>query len=212
AGGLAASRKLERGPKATKRVYPLRGRVRCGYCSRRMEGTPRKSRTYYRCAARSLVPGSTALHSHPKNVYLPEVAVIEALNAWIGDLFHPKNVDRTVAALVASQDGARGVPSTREAASKRLADAEARLRRFQTAIAAGVDPAALVESINQAQAQRAAAQAELDGAPAPTTLTEADVYAMVDSLRDVGAAITDARPEQLSASTGTRAGTSVRTG
>ena len=139
AGGLAASRKLERGPKATKRAYPLRGRVRCGYCSRRMEGTPRKSRTYYRCAARSLVPGSTALHSHPKNVYLPEVAVIEALNAWIGDLFHPKNVDRTVAALVASQDGARGVPSTREAASKRLADAEARLRRFQTAITAGVD-------------------------------------------------------------------------
>jgi len=55
-----------------------------------------------------------------------------------------------------------------------------RVRRFQTAIAAGVHPAALVESINQAQAQRAAAQAELDGAPSPTALTEADVYAMID--------------------------------
>ncbi|WP_229373464.1 recombinase family protein [Umezawaea beigongshangensis] len=60
AGGLAASRKLERGPKATKRPYPLRGRVRCAYCSRRMEGTPRKTRTYYRCSARTLVPGSPA--------------------------------------------------------------------------------------------------------------------------------------------------------
>lgn len=63
-----ASRKLGRGPKATKRAYPLRGCVRCGYCSRRMEGIPRKSRTYYRCASRSLIPGSAALHGHPKNV------------------------------------------------------------------------------------------------------------------------------------------------
>ncbi len=42
AGGLEARRKLERGPKATKRPYPLRGRVRCSYCGRRMEGTPDK--------------------------------------------------------------------------------------------------------------------------------------------------------------------------
>lgn len=54
AGGLSSRRKLERGPKPTKRAYPLRGRVRCGYCSRRMEGTPRASRTYYRCAARTM--------------------------------------------------------------------------------------------------------------------------------------------------------------
>jgi hypothetical protein len=53
AGGLASRRKLERGPKATKRPYPLRGRVRCGYCQRRMEGTPRKARIYYRCTTRS---------------------------------------------------------------------------------------------------------------------------------------------------------------
>ncbi|MGH3905431.1 MAG: hypothetical protein ACRDTE_14765 [Pseudonocardiaceae bacterium] len=82
-------------------------------------------------------------------------------------------------------------------ACKRLADAEARLHRFQTAIAAGVDPAALVESINQAQVQRAAAQAELDGAPAPTALTEADVYAMIDYLGDVGHALSQADPARL---------------
>jgi hypothetical protein len=39
-----------------------------------------------------------------------------------------------------------------------------RLRRFQDAIGAGIDPDALVDAINEAQAQRAAAQAELDGA------------------------------------------------
>jgi hypothetical protein len=55
------------------------------------------------------------------------------------------------------------------------------------AIEAGVDPAALVEAINTAQAERAAVRAELDSAPAQRTLDRADVFAMVDSLGDVGA-------------------------
>ena len=197
AGGLAACRKLERGrPKVTRRPYPLRGRTRCGYCTRRMECTFRGNRIYYRCAARSLVPGAAALQGHPKNVYLPEALVLEALNAWIGGLFDRNNIDRTVAALVSCQDMTRA-PGAREAAKKRLEGAEARLRRFQAAIEAGVEPAALVEAINDSQAQRAAARAELDGAPAPDTLTEAEVYAMVDSLGDVGRALRQADPAGL---------------
>lgn len=189
AGGLPARRKLERGPKATKRAYPLRGRVRCGYCSRRMEGTPRASRTYYRCSARTMVPGSPALEGHPKNVYLPEVAVVDQLNAWLGGLFARENVDRTVRALVESQEGAGQGSNARDAAQKRLTDAEARLRRFQNALAAGVDPAAVVEAVNDAQAQRAAAQAELDNAAPSDILDAAEVYAMIDALGDVGRAL-----------------------
>jgi hypothetical protein len=49
----------------------------------------------------------------------------------------------------------------------------------------------LVDAINEAQAQRAAARAELDGAPARTEVTDAEVYAMIDSLGDVGAALTN---------------------
>jgi hypothetical protein len=71
------------------------------------------------------------------------------------------------------------------------------LRRFQGAIGAGIDPAALVDAINQAQAVRAAARAELDNTPAPGQLGEAEVYVMVDSLGDVGVALNDSRPEQL---------------
>ncbi len=84
-------------------------------------------------------------------------------------------------------------------AAKRLADAEPRLRRFQTAIAAGVDPAALVESINQAQAQRAAAHAELDNTPLPQMLTEAEIYAMIDYLGDVDSAPSRSRARRVSA-------------
>ena len=142
--------------------------------------------------ARSLVPGSPALQDHPKNVYLPQSAVLEPLNAWIGELFNRRNRDRTVAALVASQDNPEARPRAHETAKQRLADAEARLRRFQAAIASGVDPAALVEAINQAQAQRAAARAELEGMPAPNALTDAEIYAMIDSIGDVGQALNSA--------------------
>ncbi len=103
--------------------------------------------------------------------------------------FDPNNIEPTVAALITSQDETHGVPNDGEAMKKRLAEAEAKLRRFRTAISAGVDPAALVEAINEAQAQRAAAQGEVDSAPARNPLTEGEVYAMIDYLGDVAASI-----------------------
>lgn len=51
--------------------------------------------------------------------------------------------------------------------------------------------------INEAHAQRAAPRAELDGAPAPDELTNAEVHTMIDSLGDVGAALLGADPENL---------------
>jgi hypothetical protein len=159
--------KLERTRTKGTRPYLLRGLVRCGFCSRKMQGALiRKEDVYYRCLARSLAPGSAALADHPRTVNLREDDVVPPLNAWIGRLFSRANVDRTVAELLASQDAAAPAAS-HEALKKRVAEAEARLRRFQAAIEAGVDPAALVEAMNDAQAQRAAARAELEGTPAP---------------------------------------------
>jgi hypothetical protein len=197
AGGIRNLGKLERTRTTGTRPYLLRGLVRCGLCGRRMQGAViRKRETYYRCLARTLAPGSAALAGHPRTVNLREFDVVEPLNAWIGFLFSKGNVERTVAALVASQDG-DAKPSAHEAARKRFADAESRLKRFQDAIAAGIDPSALVDAINEAQAQRAAARAELDGAPAPSLITDAEVYAMIDSLGDVGSALKDAEPGSL---------------
>ena len=156
----------------------------------------RKQEVYYRCMARTLAPGSAALAEHPRTVNLREFDVLESLNGWIGQLFSRGNVDRTVAALVGSQRDS-GTAAPREAAEKRLTDVEAKLRRFQAAIEAGVDPLALVEAINEAQEKRAAAQAELEGAPPPAAVSEAEVYAMIDSLGDVGAALKYADPDHL---------------
>jgi hypothetical protein len=112
-----------------------------------MEGTPRENRVYYRCAARSIVPGAPALATHLKNVYLPESAVVGPISEWIGSLFGPEHCGGTVRRLL-SADANSHVSARGAAAAKAVADAERRLRRLQSAIEAGVDPAALVEPIN----------------------------------------------------------------
>ncbi|WP_414637411.1 recombinase family protein [Amycolatopsis sp.] len=197
AGGLATARKVDRGGRSTARSYLLRGLVRCGVCQRKMQGATIRKGAYYRCTSRTLAPGSAMLASHPKTVNLREDVVVEALNGWIGLLFDRDNVDRTVAALVESQgDGGAGA-GAREVAKRCLADAEARLKRYQAAIASGVDPAALVEAINQVQAERAAARVEVDNMPRAAAVNDAEVYAMIDSLGDVAALLTDAKPASL---------------
>jgi hypothetical protein len=144
-----------------------------------------------------MAPGSAMLADHPKTVNLREDLVVESINGWIGRLFAAENVDQTVAELVGSQ-GSGTDSGVRDAAKLRLSDAEARLKRFQAAIAAGVDPSALVDAVNRARAERAAARAEVDSAPAGATVTDADVYAMIDSLGDVGGVLADAKPAGLS--------------
>lgn len=132
---------------------------------------------------------------HPRTVNLREDESVDAVNGWIGDVFAPRNVDETVAAILMSQGGA--VVDTRDGVKQRLADAETRLQRHRAAIEAGVNPAALVEAMNEAQAERAAAKAELANAPAVATVTDAEVYAMIDSLGDVGRVLTERKPEEL---------------
>lgn len=197
AGGLKTARKSERAERPTKRPYLFRGRLRCTACERKMEASPRVHGMYYRCPARTLAPGSPALAAHPPTVYLREDVLQDAVDGWLGRLFAPDNVDRTVAALVASQGLNNMATDGRDAARKRLAKAEAQLSRFQEAIKAGIDPGALVEAVNEAQAVRAAARAELEGTPPPNALSATEVHAMIDSLGDVGAALADAKVESL---------------
>lgn len=198
AGGLATARKSVRGGRCTAREYLLRGMVRCGVCGRRMQGATIRQGAYYRCTTRTMAPGAAAVADHPLTVNLREDHVVEVINGWIGGLFAPQHRDQTVAALVGDQPGeAAPDPVVLEQATARRADAEARLRRYQEAIGAGMEPAALVEAINLAQAERAAAQAEITTASNGDALDVAEVYAMLDSFGDVGATLKDAKPAGL---------------
>jgi hypothetical protein len=85
-----------------------------------------------------------------------------------------------------------------DAARQQLAEAEATLRRFHEAIAAGVDPTAVVEPINRARAELDAALACLaHPEQQPELYTEAQIRAMVDELGDIGAVLGRARPDRL---------------
>ncbi|WP_245573178.1 hypothetical protein [Amycolatopsis benzoatilytica] len=85
-----------------------------------------------------------------------------------------------------------------QAARNRLADAEGKLQRYQTAIAAGVEPEALVDPMNEAQAERAAAQAQIESVPAATSVTVAEIYARIDALGDVCGTLADATTAGMS--------------
>jgi DNA invertase Pin-like site-specific DNA recombinase len=195
AGGMRGIAKLERDRPAVG-PYLLRGLVRCELCQRKMQGGMHHKRVLYRCVARRLAPGSAALADHPKTINLREDVLTAAINRWIGGLFDRDHVDETVQALVDSQADMR-TSSDREAGKRRLAEAEQALSRFQDAVVAGVDPSALVEGINKTKAQRDAVRAELANQPEATVLDVAEVYAMIDSLGDVGAVIGQARPDSL---------------
>jgi DNA invertase Pin-like site-specific DNA recombinase len=198
AGGLATARKSVRGGRSTAREYLLRGLVRCGVCDRRMQGATIRAGAYYRCTTRTMAPGAAAVADHPATVNLREDQVIELINGWIGGLFAPENLDETVATLVGDQSGVTAPGGAQvEDARARHADAETRLRRYREAIGAGVDPTALIEAINQAQAERAAAQTQISGATTGGTLDIAEVYAMIDSLGDIAGTFKEAKPAAL---------------
>jgi len=108
AAGLRTARKQERAGRATQHVYLFRGLIRGCACGRKMEGSPRKHGMYYRCPARTLTPGSAALSTHPRTVYLREDPLRDAVNGWIGGLFRKENVDRTIRQLIGDQPTAEG--------------------------------------------------------------------------------------------------------
>jgi hypothetical protein len=98
---------------------------------------------------------------------------------------------------VASQKGDHETRNGIAAARKRLVDAQSELRKFQAAIAAGVDPSAVVDAINAAQAERVAAQAEIDNTPGSTLMDAGEVYARIDALGDIPTTLNDATGERL---------------
>jgi hypothetical protein len=110
-----------------------------------------------------------------------------------GTVVQRSDLDATVASLPASQSLDHG----KNGAQQRLQDAEARVRRLQAAIAAGVDPAARVEAIHEAQAQREAAQFELRHAAVPTPMSAADSYGLIKSLGQIAPLLNNADPALL---------------
>ncbi|MBP2352618.1 hypothetical protein JOF29_003701 [Kribbella aluminosa] len=145
-------------------------------------GARRKHAVFYRCAARTLIPESSAAFGHPPTVYVREDQLSHGVNEWIAGLFSPDNLDETVAVLVGADDLEDPTEATERAFRKRIAAAEASMNRLQRALEAGWDPETLTGQYNAAVAEKKAALAGLDALEPAERLSPADIRAMLDEL------------------------------
>jgi site-specific DNA recombinase len=151
------------------RVYPLRGRLRCQLCDRRLQGQWIRGEAYYRC--RYQAEYATAVgFDHPRSVYLREVDLLPRIDAWLGRLSDADHLEATCQALAAGSDQQATRSAEQTAARQLLADCDRRLARYRAALEADVDPAVVGQWIAEVTATRQAAEAklhQLDAAPEP---------------------------------------------
>lgn len=151
--------KPRRGPK-TERPYLLRGRLTCGLCGRKLQGSRHHDEAYYRCQYGAEYAKSAQL-AHPKVVYLRERDPLPHLDDWLAKLFEPENVEATCEAILGAATEP-GSPAERAAANDLLRECDRKLGRYRELLEAGTDPAVVAGWIRDVQTERSRAQATLD--------------------------------------------------
>jgi DNA invertase Pin-like site-specific DNA recombinase len=146
----------------TTASYPLKGRIRCSVCNRRMEverynrrNDDERALRYvrYRCRLRGIVPGSKAAEEHPLNIRVGQAAILSALANELARLFSPEHIDATVKTMIAAESGPTLEYARIRTARQRLSEAETRLGRLYDSIESGVDPAMIASRIEALQAE-----------------------------------------------------------
>jgi site-specific DNA recombinase len=113
------------------RLYVLRGRVRCGLCGRRMEGSHQKGSNWYRCQyARRRGDAAADVSGHPRVLGIKEDVVLDAVRSFMSErLFGPERLDLLRDELAeAASDGAW------QERDSRLADLRAEEKQVQQAL------------------------------------------------------------------------------
>jgi site-specific DNA recombinase len=180
----ANGRTTIRKPRRTPRPYLLRGLLRCGLCDRRMQGSWNHDQAYYRCRYPTEYALPQRTH-HPRIVYIREMHIVPPLDDWISGVFDPERLEETCRALAEAQEPPLEEDGRKEAARRSLADCDARLARYRTALEAGTDPAVVSQWISEVQAERRTAAEELRRRRPTAALTENDIRVMVESLGDL---------------------------
>jgi hypothetical protein len=118
-----------------------------------------------------------AVSGHPAAVYVREDKIVTAVDGWLGGLFHPEHLDRTIDDLYeASLEP--GDVAARHAAREGLRHCDERLAKYRAALEAGADPSVVASWIAEVQAERTRHQTavgRLDGQPRMTRTQIASV-------------------------------------
>ena len=181
-------------PHCARHPYQLRGLLLCGYCDRRMQGEWNNQVPYYRCR----YPLEYALAgkiSHLRNVYVREDAIIPGLDRWLAGKFSPGNLPQLIEELYQAQD--TGDDTGTAASQNKITECDRKLNTHRATLEAlpeGADPSVIASWIAQTQAERAAAQAEIQRASRRTRLTREQIGALIEQTGDVLAALGHADP------------------
>lgn len=187
----------DRSGRPTRHAYALRGLIRCAVCDRKMEGAKRDSGIYYRCVSRDL--GPAAADDHPTTVYLLERPVLTGIHRWLNDLFKPARLERTIDTLHTAQRSQDAHQVKVKHAHQRRRTARRRVDALLDLAERGVADEVLVQRINSAHAELAAAEQELrdcDSA-APRQFTREEIRTAIVRIGDVHTLIARGEREPL---------------
>ena len=189
---------------SAKRTYPLASLIYCAElhddgtpCGRRMTGSWNHGQRFYRCHFPSEY--AAAQGQHTRTVYLKESDVTPALDAWLLKHFDPKHLDATIAAMAAAQAPDDAAAARTEAARRKLAECDKRLKRYRAALEQGNPPSIVFEWMREVEVEKAAAERELQVQAESDPLSEDEIRALVRLVRKGLRGLSNATAEQRQA-------------
>ena len=135
---------------------------------------------------------------HPRNVYVREDQILGPLDGWLAQVFDPGQLDTTLDALEAAASSTDDAGQAKaQAARRRLSECDTRLARYRAALEAGTDPAVVSAWIAEVQAERLAAEVELERAAGQRSrrMSRDQLAALVNGLGNLLGVLASAAPE-----------------
>ncbi|MEU9025242.1 zinc ribbon domain-containing protein [Actinomadura sp. NPDC048394] len=179
-------------PHRTRHPYAFRGRLFCGYCERKMQGTWNNAQAYYRCR----FPAEYALANkivHPKAVYLREAEITEDIDTWLVTTFSPTRIEATIAAMTEQASGTENLAETQ--LRKQLAACDQRLNQYRAALNAGADAVQVAKWINETEQERRHLESELRVVPTKQAVSSDEAVELLHRASDLADAVVRARPD-----------------
>jgi len=127
-----------------------------------------------------------------------EDKILGPLDAWLAQVFDPGQLDTTPDALEAGASSTDDAGQARaQAARRRVAECDTRLARYRAALDAGTDPVVVSAWIAEVQAERLAAEVELERATGQRSrrMSRDQLAALVKGLGNLLDALASAAPE-----------------
>ena len=179
-------RRYTRTPKEG-RQYVLAGRLTCGQCERRMEGTWNHDRPH--SAARPTATTPPNHPCHPATIYVREDSIVPRLDNWVVELFTDEHLDDTCGKLANAAQPDTNQDAQEQQIRERIRKLEQELDSYRTIIRTEPEAASTVGKwIAETNQERRRFEA-LRGRAPNTTLTAEDIKALVASLQDITATL-----------------------